>query len=59
MDELHKRPNLGHPGYQEMITMVKKDFFSPNMKKEVVEYLVQCLKCQKVKAEHQHPTRLF
>ena len=36
MDELHKRPFLGHPGYQKMITMARKDFFWPNMKKEVV-----------------------
>ena len=33
MDELHKRPYLGHPGYQEMITMIKKDLFWPNMNK--------------------------
>ena len=27
MDELHKRPYSGHPGYQKMITMTRKDFF--------------------------------
>ena len=24
MNELHKQPYLGHPGYQKMITMIKK-----------------------------------
>ena len=28
MDELHKRPYSGHPSYQKMITMIRKDFFS-------------------------------
>ena len=37
-----------------MITMIIKDFFWPNMKKEVAEYLSCCLECQQVKAEHQH-----
>ena len=35
MDELHKQPYSGHFGYQKMITMTRKYFFCPNMKKEV------------------------
>ena len=35
MNELHKRPYSGHPGYQKMITMIRNDLFWPNMKKEV------------------------
>jgi hypothetical protein len=26
MDELHKRPYTGHPGYQKMITATRKKF---------------------------------
>ena len=59
MDKLHKLPYLRHPGYQKMITMIRKDFFWPNMKKEVVEYLSRCLECQQVKVEHQHPAILL
>ena len=55
MDELHKIPYLGHPGYQKLITMIRKDFFWPNIENEVVEYLACCLECQQFKAEHQHP----
>ena len=27
MDELHKRPYTGHPGYQKMITTTRKQFY--------------------------------
>ena len=43
MDKLHKRPYSRHPGYLKMITMTRKDFFWPNMKREVVEYLARCI----------------
>jgi len=42
-----------------MITMLRKDFFWPNMKNEVAEFLARCLECQQVKVEHQHPFRLL
>ena len=42
-----------------MITMITKEFFWHNMKKEVAEYLACCIECQKVKAERQHLAGLF
>ena len=39
--------------------MIKKDFFSPHMKKEVVEYLDHCIEGHQFKEEHQHPARLL
>ena len=59
MDELHKRPYLGHPGYHKMITATRKQFYWPGMKKYIVEYLAKCIECQQVKAEHRHPARLL
>ena len=59
MNELHKRPYSRHPGYQKMITMIRKDLFWPNMKKEVAEYLARCIEFQQVKEEHQHPFGLL
>ena len=59
MDKLHKKPYSGHPRYLKMITMKRKDFFWPNMEKEVVEYLARCMECQQVKFEHQHPAGLL
>jgi hypothetical protein len=54
LDELHKRPYFGHPGYQKMISATRKQFYWPGMKKNVAEYLAKCIECQQVKAEHRH-----
>ena len=59
MDELHKITYSRHSGYQKMITMIRKDSFWPNMKKEVDEYLARCLQFQQVQEEHQHPIGLL
>eukprot|EP00253_Pinus_taeda_P004645 PITA_04645 len=59
LDEFHIRHYTGHPGYQRMITAIRKDYFWPGMKKNVVEYLAWCLECQQIKAEHQHPAGLL
>ena len=49
MNDLNKWFYSGHLGYQKMITVIRKDFFYPNMKKEEVQYLVCCIECQQVK----------
>eukprot|EP00253_Pinus_taeda_P029666 PITA_29666 len=59
LDENHRSPYAGHPGYQKLITSLRKEYYWPAMKKDVVEYLARCLECQQVKAEHQHPTGLL
>lgn len=52
LDEYHKSSYVGHPWYQNMIYVLRKEFFWHGMKKEVVEYLRCCLECQQIKAEH-------
>ena len=59
MDELHKRPYTGHPGYQKMITATRKQFYWHGLKKDIAKYLAQCIECQQVKAEHRHPAGLL
>jgi hypothetical protein len=59
LDEVHKNPYSGHPGYQKMVTTLRKLFYWPNMKGETTEYLSKCLDCQQVKVEHQHPAGLL
>ena len=54
LNEVHKSPYFGHPSYQKMITMLRKDYFWPNMKNEVAEYIARCIECQQVKVEDQH-----
>eukprot|EP00253_Pinus_taeda_P018433 PITA_18433 len=59
LDEFHISHYTGHPGYQKMVTALKKEYYWPGMKKQVVEYLARCLECQQIKAEHQHPAGLL
>ena len=54
LDELHKRPYFGHPGYQKMIIATSKQFYWPGLKKYIAKYLAKCIECQQVKAEHWH-----
>jgi hypothetical protein len=34
--------------------VVKKQYYWPNMKNEVANFIARCLECQKVKAKHIH-----
>jgi hypothetical protein len=59
LDEVHKKPYSSHPGYQKIVTTLRKLFYWPNMKGKIAEYLARFQYCQQVKAEHQHPTGLL
>jgi hypothetical protein len=53
--EMHIVPYVGNSGYQKTIGAVKRQYYWPGMKKEVVDFITICLECQKVKDEHRHP----
>jgi hypothetical protein len=59
LSEMHKVPYVGHPSYQKTIIVVKKQYFWPGMKKEVVDFIMICVECQKVEAEHRHPAGML
>jgi hypothetical protein len=59
LKEMHNVPYAGHLGYQKTIATVKKQYYWPGMKKELVDYIVKCLECQKVKTEHRHSVGLL
>ena len=59
LKEIHSIPYVGCPGYQKTIAVVKSQYYWPDMKKEIVEYITKCLECQKVKDEHRHPVGLL
>jgi hypothetical protein len=59
LKDMHNVPYVGHPRYQKTIAVVKSQYYFPGMKKEIVEYIVKCLECQKVKAEHRNPIGLL
>ena len=59
LDEYHRRNYAGHPGYQKMLTAIRKDYCWPGMRKDIANYLTKCLECQQVKVEHRHPAGLM
>ena len=52
--EFHANPYSGHPRYQNMLIVVTKFYYWPNLKKEVAKFVAICLDFQQVKAECKH-----
>ena len=50
---------VGHRGYQNMVKILKKQFFWPRLNKHLVKYISKCLECQQVKVERQHLASLL
>ena len=50
---------LGHLGYQNIISAVKRHFFYPKLKADIALFIAKFKECQLVKAEHQHPSGLL
>ncbi|GJX44415.1 putative reverse transcriptase domain-containing protein [Tanacetum coccineum] len=59
MYESHKSKYFIHPGSDKMYQDMKKLYWWPNMKADIVTYVSKCLKCDRVKAEHQRPSGLL
>ncbi|KAD7116962.1 hypothetical protein E3N88_04230 [Mikania micrantha] len=58
-DEAHKTKYSVHPGADKMYQDLREFYWWPGMKKDIAEYVGQCLTCAKVKAEHQKPSGLL
>jgi hypothetical protein len=56
---MHNVPYVGHLGYQKTISAVKSQYYWPDMKREVADYIAKCLECQRVRVEHRQPTGLL
>ena len=48
-----------HPGSTKMYQDLRQNFWWPNMKREIAEWVSRCDTCQRVKAEHQRPSGLL
>ena len=59
LDEYHRSNYAGHPGYQKMLSAIRKIYYWPGMRRDIAEYLSKCLECQQVKVEHRHPAGLL
>ncbi|GAU50224.1 hypothetical protein TSUD_141520 [Trifolium subterraneum] len=55
LEEAHKSGFSIHPGSTKMYHDLKKNYWWPNMKVEIAEFVSRCIVCQQVKIEHQKP----
>nr|GEW43202.1 reverse transcriptase domain-containing protein [Tanacetum cinerariifolium] len=55
MQESYKSMYSIHPGSEKMYQDMKKLYWWPNMKANIVTYVSKCLTYERVKAEHQRP----
>ncbi|GMP23365.1 hypothetical protein CsSME_00000996 [Camellia sinensis var. sinensis] len=53
--EAHSSGYTVHPRSTKMYKDLKRNFWWNNMKREIAQYVAQCLVCQQVKVEHQRP----
>ncbi|KAL8089701.1 hypothetical protein AgCh_039255 [Apium graveolens] len=59
LQEAHNSRYSIHPGSTKMYRDLKKNYWCPDMKKEIAEWVSKCYTCQRVKAEHQRPNGLL
>ena len=59
VEEAHKGHFTMHPGMTKMYQDLKRMFWWPGMKKDVIDMVNKCLVCQKVKIEHQKPSGML
>ncbi|GJR43704.1 putative reverse transcriptase domain-containing protein, partial [Tanacetum coccineum] len=59
MHESHKSKYSIHSGSDKMYQDLKKLYWWPNMKADIVTYVSKCLTYARVKAEHQRPSGLL
>ncbi|GKC89496.1 putative reverse transcriptase domain-containing protein [Tanacetum coccineum] len=57
--ESHKSKYSINPGSDKIYQDMKKLYWWPNMKANIATYVIKCLTCAKVKAEHQRPSGLL
>ncbi|XP_052490778.1 uncharacterized protein LOC128043024 [Gossypium raimondii] len=57
--EAHSSPYAMHPGENKMYHDLRELYWWPGLKREVTKFVVKCLTCQRVKAEHQLPSGLL
>nr|GEW23679.1 hypothetical protein [Tanacetum cinerariifolium] len=59
MHESYKSKYSIHPGSDKMYQDLKKFYWWPNMKADIITFVSKYLTCAKVKAEHQKPSGLL
>ena len=49
LQENHNPIDVGHPGQQRMMELVKKNYWWPGLKEDIKKYIQGCFKCQQNK----------
>jgi transposase InsO family protein len=56
----HDSPSAGHPGIANTLALLRRDYWWPNMKRDVDEYVKGCATCQAIKTNtHRLKPHLF
>ena len=53
LKENHDSVDVGHPGQQRMLELLKRNYWWPGLKEDIKRYVQGCLKCQQNKFQHQ------
>ena len=56
LEEVHFTACSIHPGVTKMYHSIRDLYWWDELKRDIVDYVSKCLKCQQVKAEHQKPS---
>ena len=59
MEEAHRTPYSVHPGNTKMYCDIQETYWWNNMKREIAQFMEQCLTCQQIKALHHRPLGLL
>ena len=57
--EIHEPPASGHPGFNRMEDLLRRDYYWPNMRKAVRRYVRNCHGCQRTKASRDRKNGLL
>ena len=52
----HDPVDIGHPGQQQMMELIKKNYWWPGIKNNVKKYIQKCFKYQQNKVQHMKKT---
>ena len=60
MQENHNPMDVGHPEQQQMMELVKRNYWWLGLKEDIKKYVQDCIKCQQNKVQHQQkPGELY
>jgi hypothetical protein len=55
LKEMHNVTYARITGYRKTISSIRGQYYWHGMKKYVVNFIVRCMECQKVRVENKHP----